>query len=147
MQLLLWRIFLARSPTTSQLALIPLPSLKPLTTTPQLKLHQLQAYNSSQTTVFKDQFDLPPAYSYPTDCNSLLPRPNQLNQHAETANSGHSRQHRRNDTFASKPTAIIRLRIISRIGSLWLKTRLQLMGNYLLGRPTQRTDYSEHSFV
>ena len=31
--------------------------------------------------------------------------------------------------------------------SLWLETRVQLTGNNLLGQPTERTDYSEYSFV
>ena len=58
------------------------------------------------------QHELPPAYSFPTDCSPLLSRPNQLNHRAKTANSVHGDQHH-NDSFASKPTAIIRPRINS----------------------------------
>ena len=58
------------------------------------------------------QHELPPAYSFPTDCSPLLSRPNQLNHRAKTANSAHGDQHH-NDSFASKPTAIIRPRINS----------------------------------
>ena len=54
----------------------------------------------------EDQHELPPAYSFPTDCSPLLSRPNQFKQRDETADSVHSRQHR-NDSFASKATAII----------------------------------------
>ena len=60
----------------------------------------------------EDQHELLPAYSCPTDCISLPSRPNQFKRRAETVNSDHSRQHR-NDSFASKPTAIIRPRINS----------------------------------
>ena len=45
-QLLLWCFFQTKSRTTNQLVLIPLPPLKPVIATPQLKLHQLQAYNA-----------------------------------------------------------------------------------------------------
>jgi len=62
----------------------------------------------------EDQHELPPAYSFPTDCSPLLSRPNHFKHCAETDNSVHSRQHR-NDSFASKPTAIIRPRINSRL--------------------------------
>ena len=58
------------------------------------------------------QHELPPAYSFPTDCSPLLSRPNQFNHRAKTANSVHSDQHH-NDSLASKPTAIIRPRINS----------------------------------
>ena len=58
------------------------------------------------------QHELPPAYSFPTDCTPLLSRPNQFNFRAKTANSVHSDQHH-NDSLASKPTAIIRPRINS----------------------------------
>ena len=52
-------------------------------------------------------------HELPTACSPLLSRPNQLKHCAETANSVHSPQHR-SDSFASKPTAIIRPRINSR---------------------------------
>ena len=58
------------------------------------------------------QQELPPAYSFPTDCSPLLSRPNQFKHRAKTANSVHSHQHH-NDSFASKPTAIVRPRINS----------------------------------
>ena len=60
------------------------------------------------------QHDLPPTYSFPTDCSPLLSRPNQFKHRAKTANSVHSRQHC-SDSFASKPTAIIRTRINFRL--------------------------------
>ena len=60
------------------------------------------------------QQELPPAYSFPTDSSPLPSHPNQFKHHAETANSIRSRQHR-NDSFASKPTAIIRPRINCRL--------------------------------
>ena len=59
------------------------------------------------------QHELPPASSFPTDCSPLLSRPSHFKHRAGTANSVHSRQHC-NDSFASKPTAIIRPRIDSR---------------------------------
>ena len=62
----------------------------------------------------EDQHELPPAFSFSTDCSPLLSRPNQFEHRAKTANSIHSRQHR-NDSFASKPTAIIRPQISSRL--------------------------------
>ena len=34
-----------------------------------------------------EQHELPPAYSFPTDCSSLLSRPKQFKHRAETANS------------------------------------------------------------
>ena len=58
------------------------------------------------------QHELPPAYSFPTDCTPLPSRPNQFKHRAKTANSVHSYQHR-SDSLASKPTAIIRPRIDS----------------------------------
>ena len=60
------------------------------------------------------QHELPPAYSFPTDCSSILSRPNQFKRRAETVNSDHSRQHRHN-SFASKPTALIRPPINSQL--------------------------------
>ena len=47
----------------------------------------------------EDQHELPPSYSFQTDCSPLHLRPNQFKQHAETANSIHSHQHH-NDSFA-----------------------------------------------
>ena len=58
------------------------------------------------------QQELPPTYSFPTDCSPLLSRPNQFKRRAETVNSVHSTQHCK-DSSASKPTAIIRPRINS----------------------------------
>ena len=58
------------------------------------------------------QQELPAAYCFPTDCSPLLSRPNQFKHRAKTANSVHSHQHH-NDSFASKPTAIVRPRINS----------------------------------
>ena len=58
------------------------------------------------------QQELPPADSFPTDCSPLLSRPDQVKHRAKTANSVHSHQHH-NDSFASKPTAIVRPRINS----------------------------------
>ena len=58
------------------------------------------------------QHELPPAYSFPTDGSPILSRPNQFKHRAKTANSVHSHQHH-NDSFASKPTAIVRPRINS----------------------------------
>ena len=58
------------------------------------------------------QHELPPAYSSPTDCSPLLSPTNQFQHRAKTANSVHSHQHR-NDSPASKPTAINRPRINS----------------------------------
>ena len=58
------------------------------------------------------QQELPPAYSFPTDCSPLLSRPNQFKHCAKTANSVHSHQHH-NDSFASKSTAVVRPRINS----------------------------------
>ena len=58
------------------------------------------------------QQELPPTYSFATDCSPLLSRPNQFKRRAETVNSVHSTQHRK-DSSASKPTAIIRPRINS----------------------------------
>ena len=60
------------------------------------------------------QQELPPADSFPTDCSPLLWRPNQFKDRAKTANSVHSHQHH-NNSLASKPTAIIRPRINSRL--------------------------------
>ena len=60
----------------------------------------------------EDQHDFPPTYSFPTKCSPLLSRPNQFKCRAETVNSVHSPQHRK-DSSASKPTAIIRPRINS----------------------------------
>ena len=60
------------------------------------------------------QHELPAAYSFPTDCSPLLLRPNQFKHRTETVMSVHSRQHS-NGSFASKPTAIIRPRINSRL--------------------------------
>ena len=62
----------------------------------------------------EDQHELPPAYSFPTDCSPLLSRLNQFKYCAKTANSVPSRQHC-SDSFVSEPTAIIRPRIISRL--------------------------------
>ena len=60
------------------------------------------------------QHELPPAYSFPTDCTPLLPRPNQFKHRTKTANSVHNYQHR-SDSLVSKPTAIIRPRINSQL--------------------------------
>ena len=60
------------------------------------------------------QRELPPAYSFPTDCSPHLSRPNQFKHRAKTANSVHRHQHD-SDSFASKPTAIIRPRMNSRL--------------------------------
>ena len=69
---------------------------------------QLLSDNSNE-----DQHEPPPAYSFPTDDSPVLSRPNQFKHRAETANSVNSR-HRR-EHFTSKPTAIIRPRIKSRL--------------------------------
>ena len=60
------------------------------------------------------QHELQPAYSFPTDCSPLLLRRNQFEHRAKTANSVHGRQYC-SDSFASKPTAIIRLWIHFRL--------------------------------
>ena len=60
------------------------------------------------------QHELPPAFSFPTDCTPLPSRPNQFKHRAKTANSVHSYQHR-SDSLVSKPTAIIRPRINSQL--------------------------------
>ena len=60
------------------------------------------------------QHELPPAYSFPTERSPLLSPPYQFKHRTETDNSVHSRQHN-NDSFASKPTVIIRPRINSRL--------------------------------
>ena len=60
------------------------------------------------------QHELPPTYSFPTDCTPLPSRPNQFKHRAKTANSIHSYQHRSN-FLVSKPTAIIRPRINSQL--------------------------------
>ena len=60
------------------------------------------------------QHELPPAYSFPTDCSPLLSRPNQFKHRAKTATSVHSHEHH-NNSLASKPTAIIRPGINSRL--------------------------------
>ena len=60
------------------------------------------------------QHELPLDCSFPTDCSPLPSRPNQFKRRAETVNSEHSRQHC-HDSFASKPSAIIRPRINSRL--------------------------------
>ena len=65
------------------------------------------------------QHELPPAYSFPTDCSPYLLRPNHFKHRAKTANSVHSHQ-LHNDFLASKPTAIIRPRINS-----WLRYGLK----------------------
>ena len=70
---------------------------------------QLPADNSNE-----EQHEPPPAYSFPTDSSAVLSRPNQVKHRAETSNLVNSRQHRR-EQFASKPTAIIRPRINSRL--------------------------------
>ena len=70
---------------------------------------QFLAHDSNE-----DQQELPPAYSFPTDCSPLPSRPNQFNHRGETADSVHSHQHC-NDSLASKPTAIIRPRIKTRL--------------------------------
>ena len=62
----------------------------------------------------EDQHELPPAYSFPTNCSPILSHRNQFKHCAETANSVESLQYR-NDFLASKPTAIIRPRINSRL--------------------------------
>ena len=51
--------------------------------------------------------ELPPAYSFPTNCSPLPSRPNQFKHRAKTSNSVHNHQHH-DDSLASKPTAIIR---------------------------------------
>ena len=91
----------------------------------------------------EDQHKLPHSYSFPTDCS--LSRPNQLKHYAETPNSVHSRQHR-NDFFCFQTDR--NCSTTDKIPtSLLLKTRVQHMGNYLLGQSTERTDYSEYRFV
>ena len=60
------------------------------------------------------QHELPPAYSFPTDSSPLLLRRNQFKHRAKTANSVHGRPYC-SDSFASKPTAIIRPRINFRL--------------------------------
>ena len=60
------------------------------------------------------QYELPPVYSFPTDCSPLLSRPNQFKHRTKTASSVHNYQHR-NDSLVSKPTAIIRPRINSQL--------------------------------
>ena len=60
----------------------------------------------------EDQHEFPPTYFFPTDCSPHLSRPNQFKRRAETVNSVHSPQHRK-DSSASKLTAIIRPRINS----------------------------------
>ena len=70
---------------------------------------QFLADNSTE-----DQHELPLAHSFPNDCSRLHSHPNQFKHRAVTANSVHSLQHS-NDSFASKPTAIIRPRINSRL--------------------------------
>ena len=70
---------------------------------------ELLANNSNE-----EQHELPSAYPLPTDCSPLLSCPNQFKHRAKTANSVHSHQHH-NDSLASKPTAIIRPRINSRL--------------------------------
>ena len=62
----------------------------------------------------EEQHELPPAYPLPTDRSPVLSRPNQFKHRTEPANLVNSRQHRR-EQFASKPTAIIRPRINSRL--------------------------------
>ena len=62
----------------------------------------------------EDQQEPPPAYPFPPDGILVLSRPNQFKHRTETANLVNSRQHRR-EQFASKPTAIIRPRINSRL--------------------------------
>ena len=70
---------------------------------------QLLAYDSNE-----DQHELPPAYSFPTDCSPLLSPTKQFKHRAETANSVQSHQFC-HDSLASKPTAIIRPQITSRL--------------------------------
>ena len=91
------------------------------------------------------QHELPPAYSFPTDCTPLLPRPNQFEHRTKTANSVHNYQHR-SDSLVSKPDSSYST-TDQLPTSLWLETRVQLLANYPLGQPTERTDYSESSFV
>ena len=70
---------------------------------------QLIANNSNE-----DQHEPPHAYSFPTNSSPVLSHPNQFKHTAETANWVNSHQHRR-EHFTSKPTAIIRPRINSRL--------------------------------
>ena len=70
---------------------------------------ELLANNSNE-----EQHELPTAYPLPTDSSPVLSRPNQFKHRTETANLVNSRQHRI-EQFASKPTAIIRPRINSRL--------------------------------
>ena len=83
---------------------------------------QLKADNSNE-----DQYE-PPIPSQPMVAPGLS-LPSQFKHSAETANSVNSRQHRREHS-ASRPTAIIRPRINTRL-HYGLKPGLRLTGNYL----------------
>ena len=70
---------------------------------------QFRADNNNQ-----DQHEPPPAYSFSIDGSRVLLRPNQFKHRVETANLVKSRKESR-EHFASRPTAINRPRINSRL--------------------------------